>query len=88
MTICGRLLLDAHDMRRLLCDDFDHVRHSGPLYGHTCTIIIIVIIIVWDNTDMCAIYAECYVPCGGIICGRLACGGDLAATASGTIGED
>ena len=31
MVMCGELLLCAHYVRRVMCDNFDYVRHSGPL---------------------------------------------------------
>ena len=73
MTTCGRLWLGAHYTRRLLCDTIDYVRHNGPLSAHTCTIIIIIIIIIMCGIMLlCAqlcVYAECYVPRGGVYAG-------------------
>ena len=41
MAVCGELLLCAHYVRRVMCDNFDYVRHSGPLCALTCAFIII-----------------------------------------------
>ena len=41
MVMCGELLLCAHYVRRVMCDNFDYVRHSGPLCALTCAFIII-----------------------------------------------
>ena len=70
MTTCGRLWLGAHYTRRLLCDTVDYVRHNGPLCAHTCTIIIIIIIVMCGIMLLCAqLCPECYVPRGGVYAG-------------------
>ena len=73
MIMCGRLLLSAHYVRRVMCGKFDYVQHGGPLCALTFAIIII----------MCGIMSFCAHYVLRLMCGRLACGGHLvAATAT------